>query len=48
MLDAELSKDLKKPPEIEYRIPKRIFMKNDVDSGVEESLLVRLWDFGGS
>ena len=45
MLDAELSKDIKKPPEIEYQIPKRIFTKHDPDSGQVDSLLVKLWDF---
>ncbi len=45
MLDMELSKDIKKPPEIEYEIPKRIFLKHDVESGKEDSLLVKLWKF---
>ena len=44
MLDAELSKGIRKAPEIEYEIPKRIFMKHDADTG-EDSLLVKLWDF---
>ncbi|KAL9127802.1 MAG: hypothetical protein Q9217_003386 [Psora testacea] len=45
MLDAELSKDIKKAPEIEYDIPKKIFSKHDTDSCKDDSLLVRLWDF---
>jgi U3 small nucleolar RNA-associated protein 19 len=45
MLDAELSKDIRKPPETEYEIPKKIFMKHDGDSGKEDSLLVKLWAF---
>ena len=45
MLDAELSKDIKKPPEVEFEIPKRIFMKQDADSASEPSLLVKLWSF---
>lgn len=45
MLDAELLKDIKKPPEIEYEIPKRIFTKHEAESGKENSLLVKLWDF---
>lgn len=45
MLDAELSKNIKKPPEIEYEIPKKIFMKHDADSVKEDSLLVKLWSF---
>lgn len=45
MLDAELSKDIKKPPEVEYEIPKRIFLKYGEDEGKQDSLLVKLWDF---
>lgn len=47
MLDAELSKGVKKPPEIEYEIPKRIFRAQDpgVESRKADSLLVSLWDF---
>jgi U3 small nucleolar RNA-associated protein 19 len=45
MLDAELSKEVKKAPVVEYEIPKKIFMKQDVGSGVEDSLMVKLWDF---
>lgn len=45
MLDAELSKDIKKAPEIEYEIPKRIFVKYGEDEGKLDSLLVKLWDF---
>ena len=45
MLDAELSRNVKKPPEIEYEIPKKIFMRHDIESAKEDSLLVRLWGF---
>lgn len=46
MLDAELSKTIKKAPEIEYEIPKKIFFQNDADSGGEkDSILVKFWDF---
>ncbi|KAL8952953.1 MAG: hypothetical protein Q9222_001172 [Ikaeria aurantiellina] len=44
MLDAELSKDIKKAPVIEYEIPKKIFLEH-TDSTKENSLLVQLWDF---
>ncbi|KAL8916836.1 MAG: hypothetical protein Q9208_008323 [Pyrenodesmia sp. 3 TL-2023] len=44
MLSAELSKDSKKPPVIEYEIPKKIFFQSDDDPG-KGSLLIRLWDF---
>ena len=45
MLDAELSKDIKKPPEIEYEIPKKILIKHDSNSAKTDSLLVKLWSF---
>ncbi len=45
MLDAELSKEIKKTPVVEFEIPKKIFMKQEIGSGVEDSLLVKLWDF---
>ncbi len=45
MLDAELSKDLKKAPVIEYEIPKKIFMKHDSDASHLDTLVVKLWDF---
>jgi len=45
MLEAELSKEVKKVPVIEFEIPKRIFVKQDIESGVEDSLPVKLWDF---
>lgn len=44
MLSAELSKDVKKPPVIEYEIPKKIFFEN-IDVPQKDSLLVKLWDF---
>ncbi|KAK4240680.1 CBF/Mak21 family-domain-containing protein [Achaetomium macrosporum] len=48
LLEAEISKEVKKPPVVEYMIPKRIFTK--AGPGVEEkdSLLASLWDFGSS
>jgi U3 small nucleolar RNA-associated protein 19 len=45
MLEAELSKDVKKIPVVEYEIPKKIFMKHEAESGLEDSLLVKLWSF---
>ena len=48
MLDGELIKSIKKPPEIEYEIPKRVFGKYDVESGRQDSMLVKLWNFSPS
>lgn len=45
MLESELAKDVKKVPVVEYEIPKKICMKHDVDAGLEDSLLVKLWNF---
>ncbi|KAF9879750.1 hypothetical protein CkaCkLH20_02561 [Colletotrichum karsti] len=45
LLEAEMSKMVKKPPVIEYQIPKRVFLPNDPESGVQDSLLTKLWSF---
>ena len=45
MLEAELLKEVKKTPVIEFEIPKRIFTKQDLALEAEDSLLVKLWDF---
>jgi U3 small nucleolar RNA-associated protein 19 len=45
LLDADLSKEVKKPPAVEFEIPKKIFTKYDAESGVEDRLVVRLVDF---
>ncbi|KAI9756170.1 MAG: hypothetical protein M4579_003983 [Chaenotheca gracillima] len=55
MLDVELSKEIRKPPVVEYEIPKRIFTKADSDmisstSGgamqpaEAQNILAKLWD----
>ncbi|KAI0508591.1 nucleolar complex protein [Xylaria bambusicola] len=45
LVDAELSKSVKKPPAIEFMIPKRVFLPNEPASGFEDNLLVKLWEF---
>lgn len=40
-----MHKDVKKPPVIEFMIPKTIFTV-DPESDEKKSLLVDLWDFG--
>ncbi|XXG99212.1 hypothetical protein Hte_005548 [Hypoxylon texense] len=45
LLDAELSKQVKKPPVVEFMIPKRVFLPQDPASGAENNLLAKLWDF---
>ncbi|KAI0187314.1 nucleolar complex protein [Xylaria flabelliformis] len=45
LVEAELSKSVKKPPVVEFMIPKRIFLPNDPASGVEDNLFVKLWEF---
>ncbi|KAL8939721.1 MAG: hypothetical protein Q9216_003199 [Gyalolechia sp. 2 TL-2023] len=44
MLGAELTKEMKKTPVVEYEIPKKIFLRN-TDSPDKDSLLLKLWDF---
>ncbi|KAG6028811.1 hypothetical protein E4U41_000570 [Claviceps citrina] len=48
LLEAELGKDVKKAPVIEFQIPKRIFLPQDDPAAAPDSLLVRLWDFGAA
>jgi U3 small nucleolar RNA-associated protein 19 len=45
MLDAELLKEVKKAPVVEFEIPKKVYMEHGMISGIEDSLLVKLWDF---
>ncbi|KAI1113115.1 nucleolar complex protein [Nemania sp. NC0429] len=45
LVEAELSKSVRKPPVVEFMIPKRIFLPNDPGSGVQDNLFVKLWDF---
>ncbi|KAJ2977328.1 hypothetical protein NUW58_g7844 [Xylaria curta] len=45
LIEAELSKSVKKPPVVEFMIPKRIFLPNDPVSGVEDNLIIKLWEF---
>ncbi|KAI0011295.1 CBF/Mak21 family-domain-containing protein [Xylariaceae sp. FL0662B] len=45
LLDAELSKQVKKAPIVEFMIPKRVFLPQEPGSGVEDSLLTKLWNF---
>ncbi|KAK2606162.1 Maturation and nuclear export of 40S ribosomal subunits interacting protein [Conoideocrella luteorostrata] len=46
LLEAELGKDVKKAPVIEFQIPKRVFLPQDEPDAAPDSLLVKLWDFG--
>ena len=43
MVNAELAKDIKGPPEVEFFIPKKIFMEHD--SAHKTSILVQTFDF---
>ncbi|KAF8855575.1 nucleolar complex protein-like protein [Acephala macrosclerotiorum] len=45
MLEAEHVKEVKKIPVVEFEIPRRVFLKQDPALGIEDSLLVKLWDF---
>ncbi|EON97753.1 putative nucleolar complex protein 4 protein [Phaeoacremonium minimum UCRPA7] len=45
LLEAEMVKDVKKAPVIEFQIPKRVLLPQEPDSGVADNLLVKLWNF---
>lgn len=45
MLDAELAKEVKKDPVVEFEIPKRVSLEHDVDSSQQDTLMVRMWNF---
>ncbi|KAH7162898.1 CBF/Mak21 family-domain-containing protein [Dactylonectria estremocensis] len=49
LIEAEISKDVKKAPVVEFHIPKRVFVPyDDAEESGQDSLLVKLWDFGGA
>ncbi|KAF4466894.1 NOC4 nucleolar [Fusarium albosuccineum] len=50
LLEAEMSKDVKKAPVVEFHIPKKVFMPHEgTDAEAEpDSLIVKLWDFGSA
>lgn len=43
-----MTKEVKKPPVVEYMIPKRIFTKAGSATDEKDSLIASLWDFGSS
>lgn len=45
LLEAEMMKNVKKAPVVEFQIPKRILLPQDTGSGMEDSLLAKLWSF---
>ena len=45
MLEGETMRPLKKPPVVEYQIPKRVFTRHSSDHDNDESLLTSMWDF---
>lgn len=45
LLEAEMVKNVKKAPVVEFSIPKRVLLPQDSESSVEDNLLVKLWDF---
>ena len=45
MLAAELTRDIKKAPVVEFEIPKRILTVSDEDWPERLTLIQRLWDF---
>ncbi|KAK1724015.1 CBF/Mak21 family protein [Colletotrichum acutatum] len=45
LLEAEMGKQVRKPPVIEFQIPKKVFLPNEPESGVQDSLVAKLWNF---
>lgn len=45
LLEAEMGKNIRKAPVVEFQIPKRILFPHDVGSQAEDSLQMKLWDF---
>lgn len=45
LLEAEMGKNIRKAPVVEFQIPRRIFLSHGVDSQADDSLQVKLWDF---
>lgn len=43
MIDDEVSKILKKPPVVEYEIPKHIFVTSNDETFAPANLITRLW-----
>ncbi|KYK56867.1 ribosome biogenesis protein Noc4 [Drechmeria coniospora] len=48
LLDAELDREVKKAPVVEFHIPKKVFMPQGDPAAAPDSLMVRLWDFGAA
>ncbi|KAK7426179.1 Maturation and nuclear export of 40S ribosomal subunits interacting protein [Neonectria magnoliae] len=48
LLEAEVLKGVKKAPVVEFHIPKKVFMPHGEGEPEQDSLLVKLWDFGGA
>ncbi|KAK4194368.1 putative nucleolar complex protein 4 [Triangularia verruculosa] len=51
LFEAEMGKEIKKPPVVEFMIPKRVFTKvteEEQKQGAKDSLVVELWDFGSA
>lgn len=45
LLEAEMGKNIRKAPVVEYQIPKKIFLAHNRGSQAEDSLHAKLWDF---
>ena len=45
MLEAEIGKDVRRAPVVEFHIPKRVLLPQGPDAEAEDKLLVKLWEF---
>ncbi|CAM1506667.1 Fc.00g063080.m01.CDS01 [Cosmosporella sp. VM-42] len=48
LLEAEIAKDVRKAPVVEFHIPKKVFIPQEAPTAEPDKLVVKLWDFGGS
>ncbi|KAI0478834.1 CBF/Mak21 family-domain-containing protein [Xylariaceae sp. FL0804] len=44
LLEAEMAKPVRKPPVVEFMIPKRVLLPQDPASEAQDSLLVKMWE----
>jgi len=44
MITTHLSKILKQEPEVEFEIPKKIFLKYSAGMGLKDNLIGSFWD----
>jgi len=44
MITTHLSKTLKREPEVEFEIPKKVFLRHSAESGLKDNLIGSFWE----